>query len=176
MENCLGVSVSWQCGCQRTQCVHILVTRSEDIGSLTSNRMAFLTLTGLEGRKCTCRLYSDFGAMIPCMVDTVKSSPRYSRLVILQARGRSVMLRRRTALESFLQRPKEILSISNNFDLLWQVRKNTSGYFNSYQFITIYCREQGLSVMIRKCRIHESIYFPSCLRNKHSLFRIIQFP
>ena len=173
MENCLGVSVSWQCGCQWTQCVHILVTRSEDIWSLTSHRIAFLTLTGLEGWNCTWRLYSDLAAMIPCMVDTLKSSPRCSRLVILQARGRSVMLRRRTALESFLQRPKEILSISNNFDLLWQVRKNTSSYFNSYQFITIYCRERGLPVMIRERRIHESIYSPSCLRNKHSLFRII---
>lgn len=62
-------------------------------------------------------------------MDTVKSSPRCSRLEIRQATGRGVTLRRRTTLDSFLQRPKDILAVSNDFDLLWQVRKSTCGYF-----------------------------------------------
>ena len=132
-------------------------------------------LMGLEGWKCTCRLCSALGAMVPCIADTVKSSPRCSRLVILQARGSSVMLRRRTTLKSFLQRPREILPVSNDFDLLWQVRKSTSGYsiiasslISIYQGMGPTCDDQGMQDTL-------AIVSPSFLRNKHSLFRVIQF-
>lgn len=136
---------------QGTQGVHILMIKTEDAQSLTSNRIAFLMLMGLEGWKCTWRLYSALGAMVPCTVDTVKSSPRCSRLVIRQARGSSVMLRRTTTLDSFLWRPKEISAVSHDLDLLRRVRKSTSGYFNYcwfakqfYQGMAPTCDEQRM--------------------------------